>query len=69
MAWIPLENRSAELQAAVQAKAALQFRDAACQGGNQFFQHFDLCLLCCDDLLRRRKGGRSSSINWPGLGI
>ena len=67
----PIAGRRLAAVAAVQAKAAFQFRDAACQGvsGRQpVLQHFDLCLLCCDDLLRRRKGGRSSIINWSGLG-
>src|SRR5215212_767129 len=65
----PIAGRRLAAVGAGLAKLALQFRDAACQGGNQFLQHLDLCLLCCDDLLRRRKGGRSSVINWPGLGI
>src|ERR1035437_2683641 len=65
----PIAGRRLAAVGAVLAKLALQRRDAACQGGNQFLQHLDLYLLCRDDFLRRRKGGRSSVINWPGLRI
>src|ERR1035437_3860943 len=65
----PIAGRRLAAVAAVLAKLALQLRDAACQRGNQFLQHLDLYLLCRDDLLRRRKGGRSSVINWLELGI
>src|ERR1035437_8287395 len=65
----PIAGRRLAAVAAVLAQLALPRVDAACQRGKQFLLHLDIYLLCRDDLLRRRKGGRSSVINWLELGI